>query len=180
MRRVAVQSLSSRRVVSLPARRQSSRSGRAQPLRVVAYVDPRFEPELRHKVHAWFENIVRDEQPIDHLLAHDAILTDHLNEACYKGAAAIKHRLSEFHKEHMSCNIVELGAVSDLSHNKVCAHWACSPNPDSTCCDTPLFGSNIFVFNDDGLISQIVIAENPTFSTIKNPKWQQATNCGSE
>jgi len=146
-------------------------------LRVLAYVNPSFEPALRHKVHSWFENIVRDDQPIDHLLAPDAVLTDHLNEACYRGAAAIKHRLSDFHAEHASCNIVELGAVSDLSHNKICAHWACKPAEGASCCDGPLFGSNIFVFNEEGLISQIVIAENHTFATIKNPKWEQANHC---
>lgn len=58
-----------------------------------ASVVPLSKQAMESKVHRWFESLAADEHPIEDLATNEARLIDNTNQACYKGFAAMKHRM---------------------------------------------------------------------------------------
>ncbi|WIA08816.1 hypothetical protein OEZ86_011396 [Tetradesmus obliquus] len=104
---------------------------------------------MEQKVHKWFESLASDQHPIEDLVTSDARMIDNINQACYKGFPAMKHRMQSVHESLP--NLVEVGDVADTAHNCVAAHWRAGETT----------GTYVFKFNSGCMIEEVLAYADP-------------------
>lgn len=102
---------------------------------------------MADQVHKWFASLAADDHPVEDFLSSNAKLFDNMNQACYTGYPAMKHRMQAVHEKLP--HLVEVSEVTDAAHNCVAAHWVAHEASEE------ISGTYIFKFNDDGMIEEI-------------------------
>jgi hypothetical protein len=102
---------------------------------------------MEDQVHKWFASLAADEIAVEDFLSSNARMFDNLNQACYKGYAAIKHRMQAVHDKLP--HLMEVSEASDAAHKRVAAHWVAHETSGD------VSGTYIFSFNSDGYIEEI-------------------------
>lgn len=102
---------------------------------------------MEEKVHKWFQSLAAPDHPIENMVAKEAKMFDNINQACYKGYAAMKHRMQSVHESLP--NLVEVSDVADTAHNCVAAHWVAKTESGQ------VTGTYVFKFDGAGMIEEI-------------------------